>query len=103
MHSGSPLQPIRFHTADCHLGLMLGSASKFCLACFSMFSEKSVAITPAKRPDLAKRLANRPLPQLRSTRTYRLHRRFETMTSPGVMCGRSSDSASAVADELQWS
>ncbi len=52
-----------------HVGSMLVSASKFCFACLSMFSEKSVAMTPAKRPDFAKRRAKRPLPQLRSTRT----------------------------------
>ena len=59
--------------AVAHPGLMLVSASKFCLVCFSMFSEKSTATTPAKRPDLANRRENSPLPQLRSTSTWSKH------------------------------
>eukprot|EP00955_Chlamydomonas_euryale_P105105 365614-Chlamydomonas_euryale.AAC.4 len=44
------------------------SSLKYERACCSIVSEKSAAITPEKRPDLAKRRENRPLPQLMSSR-----------------------------------
>ena len=67
LHAYGPFSVSTQEVAGYHLGSMLLSSSKNRRAWPSIDSEKSAAMTDSNFPLLAKRLENRPLPQLMST------------------------------------